>query len=150
MDRTAPRPIRRTHPCRGEKTASWRLLRLSCGDYPRDAREIIHNLYFIPACEEFPHGHEAIMPEFHDQPAAWREQAVGLGNQAAIDAEPVIAREQSEFRLMIADFARECGAVALRYVRWIRNDDIEGRVAEGAAEIAFDERDVRHKLACVL
>ncbi len=79
--------------------------------------------------------------KFEKQAAAGFQKARGFRDETGIDRETVRAGEECKRGFVIADLALQRKPVGFGNVRRVGDDQIEGLVAEGGAEIALDEVD---------
>lgn len=91
--------------------------------------------------ERFDLGHLA-EAEFECEVSAWYESGVRLWNEAAVYGEAVVAAEEGDVRLVFQDFDGDQGAIFVRDIGRIGDDDFELLSSDRGEEIALKESDM--------
>ena len=86
-------------------------------------------------------------PQFHDQPAARRQQTAGVMGNGAVTIKAVGAAVERKRRVVVAHLRRKRGDIAVRHVRRVGDDQIERTLQRPAAisQATKVQRDARTK-----
>jgi hypothetical protein len=106
----------------------------------RDLLQVIDKEEVVPVCEKSRQRGLLALADFEREKAVGLEQALGLGDEAAVDVEAVGACKESGNWLVLADLGMEAGAVRGGNVRGIAGDSVEGGPGgQGGEEVGTEE-----------
>lgn len=92
----------------------------------RDLLQVVDKEEVMPVCEKSRQRGLLALADFEREKAVGLKQALGLGDEAAVDIEAVGACKESGNWLVLADLGMEAGAVSGGNVRRIADDSVEG------------------------